>query len=110
MAGLLGGFLLLAVAPPAGATVPGGPYLPNRYHCDYNGHGYHRCDGGLGQKVGPGFADEGIAEALLRRRCARHVLVAVLRCDRCRLISHLRWPRITRARGSADLLSPLSFA
>lgn len=58
MAGLLGGFLFLAAANPAGAAVPGGPYLPNRYHCDYNGHGYHRCDGGYPNEKNPGVENE----------------------------------------------------
>ena len=29
-------------------------HLPNRYHCDYNGHGYHRCDGGYPNEHNPG--------------------------------------------------------
>lgn len=49
--GLLGGFLLLASANPASAD----SNIPNRYHCDYNGHGYHRCDGGYPNEHNPGW-------------------------------------------------------
>jgi len=49
-AGWLGGFLLLASPNPASAD----SHLPNRYHCDYNGHGYHRCDGGYPNEHNPG--------------------------------------------------------
>ena len=49
--GLLGGFLLLASANPVSAD----SNIPNRYHCDYNGHGYHRCDGGYPNEHNPGW-------------------------------------------------------
>jgi hypothetical protein len=52
-AGLLAALLMLAGASPASAG-PANSYLPNRYHCDYNGHGYHRCDGGYPNEHNPG--------------------------------------------------------